>query len=537
MRSSKPVTLAVLALSWLACGLAAPAATAPRIQHVVLISIDGLHQEDLAHCISAGTCPHLAALAQHGLTYTDASTTRPSDSFPGLIAQVTGGTPRVTGVYYDHTYDRDLYPPASNCRGPRGSAVRLTGFLDREESRLDGGASAGLQGNSATAIDPARLPQERIKGRCEPLWPHNYLLVNTVFGVLHGHGLRTAWIDKHPAYDILNGPGGPAEGPGRNIDDFFAPEVHALLDARNLEAAGAPRGEQTHPRQSFQDSPAAIQLYDRLKLRALVNEINGLDHSGQRRVGTPALFGMNFQSLNVAEKRVSGGYLDPEADPTATLGSAIAFIDRSMGEIVAALNRRGLAGSTLIIVSAKSGNAPIDRHLTRIISDRAVLTPALDKLGKADQFHVADDILLEWLTPAFHARAGEVIASLIAQQAAGKYLGIGKFYAGPELDALFGDPRTNPRAPDFILSPRLGVIYANHPGKIAEHGGMHQDDRHVALLVSNPMLSGQTFIGPVRTTQIAPTILRALGLDPRALEAVRREGTRALPRLRFAARR
>jgi hypothetical protein len=33
----------------------------------------------------------------------------------------------------------------------------------------------------------------------------------------------------------------------------------------------------------------------------------------------------------------------------------------------------------------------------------------------------------------------------------------------------------------------------------------------------------------VSTAQIAPTILRTLGINPRALDAVRQEGTRALP--------
>ena len=536
---SRPRTVSAIAatLALLASFGAAGAARPAPIKHVLLISIDGFHQEDLANCIAAGTCPHLAALARRGVTYTDAATTRPSDSFPGMIAQVTGGTPRVTGVYYDDTFDRALFPPGSGCRGPRGSEVRLTGHLDRGESGLDGGSPSGLDGNSALGIDPGRLPERWRDGRCEPLWPHDYLLVNTVFGVLHRHGLRTAWIDKHPAYDILNGPGGAAEGPGRNIEDFFAPEVDAALTARNLDEAGARSLKLVDPRISFQDSCAAIRIYDAFKLRALLDEIRGLDHSGRRRVGTPALFGMNFQSLNVTEKRSSGGYLDPEADPGPKLRAAIGFVDRSIGRIVAALRSRDIAGSTLLIVSAKSGNAPIDRRRTKIVSDRAVLTPALDRLGPADRFHVADDILLEWLTPAYRTRVPAVIRSLISQQAAGTDLGVGKFYSGAELDALFGNPATDARAPDFILSPRLGVIYANHPGKIAEHGGMHQDDRHVALLLSNPRLRAKTFIGAVRTTQIAPTILEALGLDPRALKAVRIEGTRALPGLSALARR
>jgi hypothetical protein len=513
---------------------AAPAASATpaQIQHVLLLSVDGFHEVDLANCTAKGTCPNLAALARHGVTYTNAATTRPSDSFPGTIAEVTGGTPRTTGVYYDDTFDRSLFPPASGCRGPRGSEVRLTGHLDRQQSRLDGGAPTGLEGNSAAAIDPARLPETLVGGRCQPLWPHEYLRVNTVFGVLHANGHRTAWIDKHPAYEILNGPGTPATGPGRNIDDFFAPEIDAALTRENLEQA-APRAPGTliDPRRNFTGSIPAAQLYDGLKVGAILHEIDGRDHSGGGDPGTPALFGMNFQCVNVAEKRAGGGYTDTAATPSAALLGSIEFVDRSIGRMLRELRAQGVASSTLVIVTAKHGNAPIDRTRLKIISNSAVLTPALDARGPLDRFHIADDVLVEWLASGHHADVPAVIDGLIARQAAGTDLGIGKFYSGRELTALLGDPLTDPRAPDFVLSPRLGVIYANHPGKIAEHGGFHEDDVHVALLVSNPALSARVFSSAVQTTQIAPTILEALGLDPRQLEAVRLEGTLALPDL------
>jgi hypothetical protein len=543
-RRTRTILLAALALQSIGGAPAAPAASS-RIQHILLLSIDGFHEVDLANCTAAGTCPNLSALARQGITYTNAATTRPSDSFPGTIAEVTGGSPRVTGVYYDDTFDRSLYSPSSDCKGSPGSEVRLTGHLDRERSRLDGGASAGLEGNSAAAVDPAKLPEALIGGRCRALWPHDYLRVNTVFGVLHASGLRTAWIDKHPAYDILNGPGGPVEGPGRNIDDFFAPEIDAALTAENLAAAGASASqlhELADARQDFTSVIAAAELYDGLKARAIVNEIDGRDHTGRHAVGTPALFGMNFQAVNVAQKLPSGGYLNARATPSRALLGVIQGVDRRVGRMTAELRRRGLAQSTLVIITAKHGNAPINRTRLEIVSDKGVLTPALDAAGHLDRFHVADDVLLEWLATGHHNATQAVIRSLIAQQArthepGGTDLGIGEFYSGRKLAALFGDPGTDPRAPDFILSPRLGVIYANHPGKIAEHGGFHEDDVHVALLISNPSLRSATFTGPVQTTQIAPTILEALGLDPRRLEAVQRQGTRALPGFRPLTRR
>lgn len=44
------------------------------VKHVLLLSIDGLHEQDLARCIGANTCPNIAVLAQSGVTYTNAIT-------------------------------------------------------------------------------------------------------------------------------------------------------------------------------------------------------------------------------------------------------------------------------------------------------------------------------------------------------------------------------------------------------------------------------------------------------------------------------
>ena len=41
------------------------------------------------------------------------------------------------------------------------------------------------------------------------------------------------------------------------------------------------------------------------------------------------------------------------------------------------------------------------------------------------------------------------------------------------------------------------------------------------------------FTAFVETTQVAPTILQALGLDPNHLDAVKKEGTAVLPGLNF----
>ena len=64
---------------------------------------------------------------------------------------------------------------------------------------------------------------------------------------------------------------------------------------------------------------------------------------------------------------------------------------------------------------------------------------------------------------------------------------------------------------------------------MVEHGGSHETDRQVALLVSKGGMSSSTVADEVTNRQIAPTILRALGLDPQDLQAVRKENTHVLP--------
>ena len=177
-----------------------------RTRHVLLISIDGFHAVDLEVCVAKGTCPHLAGLTRTGVTYTNASTTKPSDSFPGLLAQLTGGTPKSTGVFYDDSYDRTLFAPGSNCTVGPGTETNIAEPADFNLHSIDGGVNASLTGlNSAVAINPSNLPGSNAHGSCTPVWPHNLVRINTIFGVLHEHRLRTAWSDKHPAYDLING--------------------------------------------------------------------------------------------------------------------------------------------------------------------------------------------------------------------------------------------------------------------------------------------------------------------------------------------
>ena len=112
-----------------------------------------------------------------------------------------------------------------------------------------------------------------------------------------------------------------------------------------------------------------------------------------------------------------------------------------------------------------------------------------------------------------------------ANQAA---LGIQEIFALQSLANKFNSPLQDERTPDIILKVNTGVIFTTG-SKIAEHGGMNEDDVHVALLLSNPTLKSKQIKTPVLTQQVAPTILRSLRLDPDRLDAVRVEQIPVLP--------
>ncbi|HEX8874948.1 MAG TPA: hypothetical protein VF780_10000, partial [Nitrosospira sp.] len=111
-------------------------------------------------------------------------------------------------------------------------------------------------------------------------------------------------------------------------------------------------------------------------------------------------------------------------------------------------------------------------------------------------------------------------------------LNIQDVLAGELLKLRFNDPAIDSRTPDLIVLPTPGTIYTQSAKKIAEHGGFSNDDTNVALIVSHPGLPKKVVKSPVETTQVAPTILEALHIDPEELLAVRKEKTTPLPALR-----
>ena len=352
-----------------------------KAEHVLLLSVDGLHQSDLQWYV--GKHPHsaLASLVGDGVEFTHAQTPVPSDSVPGMVGQVTGGNPGTTGMYYDETYNRELLPAGTtNCADAKpGAEVLYTEQADKNLHSIDAGQGlSGLPGNvlqmtgdPAELIDPSKLPVDPTT--CKPVYPHEYLRVNTIFEVAKENGLRTAWVDKHPAYDLLQGPS------GEGIDDLFTPEINS--DAPTEGSAN-----------DWTTDNALTEQYDSYKVKAVINEIKGFDHSGTEQVGTPAIFGMNFQTVSTAEKLpesdgLKGGYEADGTTPAPLLRRALEYINTKVGSMLAALHAKGLASSTTVILSpfaVRVESAAAARAFTSVV--------ASESSGESDPF--------TWSSPA-----------------------------------------------------------------------------------------------------------------------------------------
>jgi hypothetical protein len=534
------------------------------IRHVLLISVDGLHESDASGFIARHPASALASLAERGVQYADARTPTPSDSFPGLVALVTGGTPKTTGVYYDDSYDRTLFPPGSNCAGNPGTECTYFEILNQDFTQL------------FSPINPANLPMRKTpEGRCNPVFPHEFIQVNTLFEVVHAAGGYTAWADKHPAYDLVNGPS------GQGVDELYTPEINSLIvnggvvNGVDLTGSlalcdGVTNSLPLAKVSDYTNCEPSVMAYDDVKVQAVINEIDGKTADGARRAPVPTVLGMNFQQVSVGQKLPVGGYVDAAGTPSPLLEGALEHVDASLGRMVAALKARGLEKSTLIVVTAKHGQSPIDR--TKLAMEpggrgNATVSDPLAFVNAADPtvsnvfaayvnpndgsspvvsgWLMADDAGLLWLQNQSTTNIANVVTQLTSPtNAAAMFANVlppGTVFAaninfGPQLSALFGDPTSaDPvaaaRAPNVFIQPNSGVIYAGSSKKIAEHGGGTLDDTRVALIVSHPGFHARTIHAPVWTKQVAPTILRALDLDPDALQAVVKEQTQVLPGL------
>jgi hypothetical protein len=384
-----------------------------------------------------------------------------------------------------------------------------------------------LLDQEALPVDPAT---------CLPVQPGQYLRTNTVFEVARSHGLRTAWSDKHPAYAILDG------SSGTGIQDLFTPEINGVADDTGDD---------------WTTDNALTQVYDSTKVAAVLNELDGYDHSRTHRVGTPAILGLNFQALSTAQKLptsdgMTGGYLH-DGTPGPLVSRAMTYVDQQLSAIIGRVRHDGLAADTSIVFSAKHGQSPIDAATLRRVDDGALID-AINAAWKTAHpqapalvtFATDDDGMLLWLSDRSSAAEQFARSWLLGHDAPANTVddakgvhsttvtrsGLNAVYTGAAARVFVGAAATDSRVPDLIGVAQPGVVYTSGVKKIAEHGGASVADRSVPLVIASlGVRRPQAIDTAVQTTQVAPSILRLLGLDPTGLQAVREHHVRTLPGL------
>ncbi len=565
-----------------------------QIKHVLLISVDGMHQSDLDWYVASHPGSELARLATGGAEYTNAHTSDPSDSDPGGTAIMTGGDPKVTGIYYDDEYSHGVFPAGTtNCSGPvpggdviydspddilanvpdllnNGSGNTFPSFDEGGSIYSGNGGSTGafpgddtnpalimnLSDHPQSGLNPATYPVD--PKTCKPIQPWDFLGVNTIFQVIHNAGLRTAYAEKHAVYTSFNGPGSN----GMSIDDFFGPEI----DSQAVEPNGTPYPVDG----AWTADNVATQQYDGYKVQAVINWINGYDHSGNGpRVGTPAIYGMNFQTVSTAEKlkhspgtvighdasgnliegpSLPGGYMTVNGQqvPGPLLQIALDYVNNALQQMADTIQADHEANSTAIILTAKHGQSPLNNNQLQRIDDGPIISgvnAAWAATHPSNQTLVVqeadDDGLLWWLSDRSQAAADFVknylwthsapAVNYAGQTITVQHSGLKRIFAGDESARFFGVANSDPHHPDVFAIAQVGTIYTTG-SKIAEHGGDNAGDRDVPLVVYAPgTVRPRSSDQWVETTQVAPTVLRLLGLNPNDLQAVQREGTQVLP--------
>ena len=437
---------------------------------VLLLSVDGLHAADLANWVALYPQSALAALSARGVTYTNAHTPM-ADPAAGLLALTTGGTPISTGILSSDGYDRGLSPPGSRCK-KRGTALDLNASFAHDGS-----------------FNAAKAPLHPQHG-CTPLAPHELLRVNTIFEIVREKIGPTAWAGESAATtDLLQGPSGKGLS----------------------EVCGA--------------SSTAARADDAARVRAILHWIDGSDCAGDSERTIPVLFGMSFTALAMAQETPGMGYLDAAGTPGTGVSKALQELDRSIDTIVRELKTKQLYDSTWIVVTAPFGLSPRDQRRQHPMP-LSLVRAAVESAGSGLMANLTGgSTAMIWLRDSHNTSA--VVRALSGRAAA---LGIEDIYAGPRLALTLRSPANDTRMPDILLQPVFGVRWTAADNTLyVPHGGMLDEETHVALLVSGAQLTGRSDPTDVPTTQLAPLLLRALGLEKFDLQALHQEHSPALP--------
>jgi Type I phosphodiesterase / nucleotide pyrophosphatase len=189
MRGGKKFVVLGSAIAAMAAAIGIPAAgvsahsseaSKGKVSHVLLISVDGLHQSDLAWYARMNLGSELAKLVSGGREYSHAMAPIPTDSFPGMVGQVTGGNPRTTGVYYDAEYNHNLLPAGTtSCTGqPKGGEVNYFEVIAKNPLSIDSGQ--GPSGLPGSILQLTGMPRPLIDEKKLPVDPRPCRVVSRI---------------------------------------------------------------------------------------------------------------------------------------------------------------------------------------------------------------------------------------------------------------------------------------------------------------------------------------------------------------------
>jgi arylsulfatase A-like enzyme len=252
--------------------------------------------------------------------------------------------------------------------------------------------------------------------------------------------------------------------------------------------------------------PGGVQRRDQDegRLTMLLGWLAGRDCNGQP-ASVPVLSGISLTEATTSPK-------------------GLAAVDDDVRRVLTELRHQHLDDSTWIVVA--SPFAPSSELATPRVIPIARLREALDHAGSGRPrvLHISSGrVAMVWLADPSRTDAA---AASVARSA--ESLGIQRILVGTTLTLTWNNPEEDARVPNLILEANPGVTWIA-PTSRGSASGMGEDETHVALLVAGAQLDARQDKTPVPTTQLAPLLLRALGLEKFDLEALQKEHTPALP--------
>ena len=311
-----------------------------------------------------------------------------------------------------------------------------------------------------------------------------------------GGSPRSSGLFYDDVYDRTLYAGADSNCTGIQGVEAFLQEV-VDIDAFNggslshLDGGGDFKSQQI-PRQKTADGCKPVYPHNFIKTNTIfevVRQIDGKDSTGTMPAPVPTPFGTNFQTLSVAQKALNakgGGYADAVFTPNPYVAAAITYIDGAIGKITAELAAKDLTKSTLIVISAKHSQSPAD--YTR-----------LPKIG-----HSVSHALSSYLGSG-------------SDKVTGNNLGGGQV-TDDDVAFIWLNDQSQRAAALNVLKTSTACPIVNSVTKVVPKSSalMCVDNGHAALLVSHPSLERKTVTDRVRTTQVAPTVIQALGVEPRS---------------------